>query len=211
MNKFLILLIFFTALGFTNINSQDYLDEPQVAVRKGDVLLTGFASYPNWPRYAADVVLGNSNVEEYEVGGIAPLGLKFEYMLSNQFGFTIDGIYNSWSAKWVSNSDIPPKSVAIQRYRIQIGVNYHMDDLGSTDLDLYGGFGIGSNSRSVDRPDFIEFSEILSLINNPLLRVPISFRLRLGGRYFLTENVAINFELGSGGPFLSGGLTFLLN
>lgn len=206
-----ILLIFFCSLINTQSLAQSFSNEPEIAVKKGDVLLTGFLSYPNWPKFIAGFVLESADLESSEVKGIAPLGLKFEYMLSNQFGFTIDGIYNSWSAKWVSNSDIPPKSVAIQRYRIQIGVNYHMDDLGSTDLDLYGGFGIGSNSRSVDRPDFIEFSEILSLINNPLLRVPISFRLRLGGRYFLTENVAINFELGSGGPFLSGGLTFLLN
>lgn len=206
-----ILLIFLYSLVNTQSFAQSFQDESEIAVKKGDVLLTGFLSYPNWPKFIASSVLESADLESSEVKGIAPLGLKFEYMLSNEFGFTLDGIYNSWSGEWVPNSDSSPKSIGFQRYRVQIGINYHMSDLESTDLDLYGGFGIGTNRRDIDRSDFIEFSQLLNLIDNPIVNVPISFRFRLGARYFLFENVAVNFELATGGPFLSGGLTFLLN
>lgn len=202
-----VLLFYFQGL---DLIAQDFPEEPKIAVREGDLLLTGFLSYPNWSKFNADLVLGNAPVEEYDLGGVAPLGVKIEYMLSNQFGFTVDGIYNSWSASWISNPNDAPKSLAVQRYRVQIGLNYHMDDLGSINLDIYAGFGIGSNHRDIKVSDN-NMPELLSLLNNPISNFPISSRFRVGGRYFLSENIAINFELASGGPVLSGGLTFLLN
>jgi opacity protein-like surface antigen len=72
-------------------------------------------------------------------------------------------------------------------------------------LDLFAGVGIGYNGSKwtfiTDDPNFnnSEFNAI----------VPISFRLFVGGRYFFTNNLGLNFEFGAGGGgLLQGGISF---
>lgn len=187
--------------GTSNVNAQ--------AVRKGDLMITGFSSYPNWGKFLMETALSLDNVNNYSVTGIPPSGLKFEYMLSNEMSFTLDGIYNSWKANWTGNNGYN-NEVKLNRTRIQIGFNYHIPDLDSEDLDLYGGMAIGTNSRNVSFKSDNEFFNIDQYVTNPFVSFPISSRLRFGGTYYLKESIGINFEVATGGPVIGLGVVVKL-
>jgi hypothetical protein len=183
-----------------------------LAVNKGDVLITGFASYPNWGRYLANVAINSSEVDNPSTGGFAPLGAQVEFMLSDIFGFTIDGIFNQWNANWDTdgfdvNGDpiVYNNSVTVNRTRIMVGLNYHLDDIKNEQLNLYGGFALGFNDRRINLN--VEDQNFSSFWGSAI-DLPLAGRARLGMRYFLTESIGLNLELGVGGPILRGGLTF---
>jgi hypothetical protein len=189
------------SFGALNVNAQ--------AVRKGDLMITGFSSYPNWGKFLMETALSLDNVDNYSVNGIPPSGLKLEFMLSNEMSFTLDGIYNNWKANWTSNNGYN-NEVKLSRTRIQIGFNYHIPDLDSEDLDLYGGMAIGTNSRNVSFQSDNEFFDIDQFVTNPFVSFPLSSRLRFGGTYYLQESIGINFEIGTGGPVVGLGIVVKL-
>ena len=85
-------------------------------------------------------------------------------------------------------------------------LNYHFV---STDVvDAYVGFGAGykhkkttfSSDDPVNGPTSIDGGLFDGLI-------PVTARIALGARFFFTENIGVNMELGlGGGPLLSGGV-----
>ncbi len=202
-----------------NVNSQvvnqGMDDDIGLAVNKGDVLITGFLSYPNWGRYLASVQVNASGLQNGKTGGFAPLGGQIEFMLSDIFGISFDGIFNQWSASWQSSGfndqgdvETYDNSVTVNRTRLLIGLNYHLDDLKNDQLNLYGGFAIGFNNRRITtRLDDQNFNEWW---DGPLA-FPLAARARLGMRYFVSDAIGLNLELGAGGPILRGGLTFRLS
>jgi hypothetical protein len=215
--KFVFGLVF---LGFFSVQNakcqivnQGMDDDIRLAVNEGDLMITGFVSFPNWGRYSAELVLSSSSASNYSSGGYAPLGLQFEYMLANNFGFTFDGIFNKWEAKWESdgfdnqgNAQTFENTVSVNRMRFLVGLNYHLDDLKNERLNLYGGFGVGFNDRrlrvNVDENSWgNEFW-------GPAIDIPLAVRARMGMRFFVSEAIGLNLELGAGGPVLRFGLTF---
>lgn len=201
MRSLKVLLLSCVILGSTSFNTQAQ------AVQKGDFLITGFSSYPNWGKFLMESAIESQGISQYNVTGIPPSGLKLEFMLSNEMSFTLDGIFNTWNASWIDAKDYE-NDVKLSRARVQIGLNYHIPDLESDELDLYGGLGIGTNNRNLsissEDPDFNEDV----FISNPFVAFPLSFRMRFGGTYYIKENFGINFELATGGPIVGAGLVF---
>lgn len=212
-------LTFFVAFALfyqNNVNGQvvnQGMDQDiPLAVNKGDVMITGFVSYPNWGRYLANVAISGSDVKNPSTGGFAPLGAQVEFMLSDIFGFTIDGIFNQWQANWdtdgFNNNNDPivyNNSVTVNRTRILVGLNYHLDDIKNEQLNLYGGFALGFNNRRINvNVEDVSYSSFWG----STIDLPLAARARVGMRYFLTEAVGLNLELGVGGPILRAGLTF---
>ena len=203
-------------MGFTCNNSfgqEMWFDEeedapkgPQ-AMQQGDFMITAFSSYPNFGRYLAQTSLLSNDVSNFTVGGVAPLGLQLEYMLSNTIAFTTDGIFNSWSATWQHNflGEIFSNRVSETRFRFLVGLNYHLDDLDNEKFNFYAGGAIGINQRSFVKEvdDYWSDSFWIFDINSPL-----AFRARTGMRFFINKQWGLNLELGAGGPVLRFGLTY---
>ena len=219
-NNFYVVLVFvfFSTVLVSQVNTNENVQEDLTAVKQGDFLTSVFFSYPNWQAFLSESSLRSDfnmvgvavDKSTIKVGGIAPLGIKMEYMLTEMFGFTFDGIYDSWNAEW---QDMFGNSNAVrrERYRFQVGVNYHMNDLNSDRLDVYGGLAIGSNSANFYVKEDVEGSNHDVKVRASSEPFPLSGRVRVGGRYFFNEGIAINFELAIGGPLLSFGVTYRIN
>jgi len=206
------ILFLFTLMSFVFTNSS--VSKAQ-AVEKGDIIIDGYYGWPNlWSGilkafYVTDLGTGESNVE---VKSFGPAGGRFEYMVTEQFGIGLDVSYANSAITWgdsVLNSETwlneyETYKVSVPRFRIVPRFNYHFEQ--SEKIDLYGVFGIGYNGISYKfetSDDFWDHIEAKNL-------VPISYRLAVGVRFFMSDNIGINFEAGIGGPLLTGGISVKL-
>ncbi|HIP35753.1 MAG TPA: hypothetical protein EYG85_02750 [Crocinitomix sp.] len=201
MKKKITILMSALALSFGyNANAQ--------AVSKGSILIDAYYGFPN---FGSALLKQIDGVENAKITGVGPMGGRFEYMVADKFGIGIDFIYNSVNISGTIDStdnlgnvvETYDLKVFSQRYRPQIRMNYHF--VSNEELDAYVGVGVGANIRrfgfKTDYPNYDGNSAVGALI-------PVSMRLALGMRYFFTDNIGANLELGLGGPFVSGGLSF---
>lgn len=198
------------------------------ALKKGDIVIDAYAGYPNWGQFFTESHIKNNDVFEGQTkGGIVPLGLKSLFMIDDIFSFTLDINYTSWGGDWASKDSFQVYNendgsyqnimanydFSVQRLRFQVGINYHMDDMEIEELDLYGGLAIGTNTIFVQEETndpYFDFRTQSYFLDDPLLLTPISVRARIGARYFIRDNFALNLELGLGGPTIAAGLSFRL-
>lgn len=228
--KVIMLLSVLLVASFTNAQTEE--ESLWNRLQKGDVLVDAYAGYPNWGVYNLNTYissLGSSTLKG--TSGIVPLGVKGEIFLSNEISFTLDASYTQWSGSWDASiteydslqqpttTDIE-NSYNASRFCFQIGANYHIPDFETDNLDVYMGIGIGTNniSESLEREqsDFNAKEQNYFLTNgfiltsSTLATTPLSIRLRAGGRYFFTNNVALNVEAGTGIRTILLGLTYRL-
>jgi hypothetical protein len=198
-------LTFFGALLIATIgfNSSAYGQ-----VEEGNIIIDPYYGYPNF----GNAFIGSleDGIDDVNITGIGPCGLRAEYMLADNFGMGIDFIYNSISGSGTVDSlntdgtvfASYDTKVFMRRYRVQLRANYHFVQTGS--LDAYVGFGAGTNIRTFgfksDYPDFDGDNFTGALL-------PVSARIALGARYYFTDNIGFNTELGLGGPLLSLGVS----
>ncbi|MFT5822809.1 MAG: outer membrane protein W [Crocinitomix sp.] len=197
-----------TFVGATLIATMGFNNAAVAQVEQGNVIIDLYYGYPNFGKKLADGI--NTASSEVTVGGIGPAGLRVEYMLADNFGLGIDFIYNSTNLSFTADSlnidgtinrsyDV---KTSMQRIRVMLRANYHFVQ---TDvLDAYVGFGAGTNNRiwgiDTDFPDYDDTSIGATAI-------PVSARLALGTRFYFTDNIGMNVEIGLGGPLLSAGLS----
>ena len=221
-------LLVFTALLFsinTPLFSQIENENKMQSVNKDDFLIDAYIGYPNWGSYSTEVNFMLENATDLKTGGFTGAGIGMSIFLSNQISFTFEGYYNSWNGSYRQlgvgfDDNNNPVTINhnyefdIERFRFLLGLNYHFDQLNVEKLDLYMGFAIGTNKiwdnkESTDSNyNLRDFGYYLD--EDILLDTPISARLRLGGRYFLSNNVALKFEAGLGGATMSAGLSVKL-
>jgi len=201
MKKKITILMSVLAMGFgINANAQ--------AVSEGNILIDAYYGYPN---FGAKIAKSLSNVDNIKTRGIGPAGIRAEYMVADKFGIGIDFIYNSvaitgtidsLAADGVTVVETYDLTTSLQRYRPQIRMNYHF--VSEDALDAYVGFGVGANvRRAVVKTDYPNYDG--GAVSGAI--IPVSLRVALGMRYFFTDNIGANLELGLGGPFISGGLS----
>lgn len=178
-------------------------------VEQGSVIIDPYYGYPNFGKKFADSFVGDS-VDNVDIIGLGPCGLRAEYLVSDNFGVGFDFIYNSFGVE-VTYDDYDQNNVLqtykdnvkMQRFRVQFRMNYHFAQTDA--LDAYVGFGAGTNIRKYsinsDNPNYTEPESLSSAL------IPVSLRIALGTRYYFTDNIGINAELGLGGPVLSGGIS----
>jgi outer membrane protein W len=167
------------------------------AVEQGNVIIDAYYGFPNlWATSLNTTYVGSgTNVETSSLG---PLGGRVEYMLSDNFGLGIDFLYASNSVSYTDNTY--NYKVSVNRPRVLPRFNYHFGN--SDALDLYGVLGIGWNGtkyvfESNDPSENLSFDAL----------VPVAFRLGFGMRYFFTDNIGANMELGFGGAAVTAGLS----
>lgn len=188
------------------------------ALRQGNFIIDPYYGFPNFGKS----LVSGAAAEGTSVKGIGPWGLRMEYMAGDQFGLTLDGIHNSAGTEYretpntvrdengnqVANDTEYEYKAMMNRLRIQVGFNYHFN-FSDPQLDAYFGVAAGSNKRYWS----VSTTEPNSNFENETVEgtlLPVSMRLRFGGRYYFSENVGMNMELGLGGPILSAGLSIKL-
>ena len=186
-----------------------FVNSASAQVEQGSIIIDPYYGFPNFGKKLADSFISDSITGSIDVTGIGPCGLRGEYLVSDNFGVGFDFIYNSVGAK----SDYSEydgagvlrnytDKVNMQRFRVQLRMNYHFVQTDA--VDAYAGFGAGTNIRkfsySSDNPNYVPES-----ISGALL--PVSLRLAIGVRYYFIPNVGINAEIGLGGPAISGGIS----
>ena len=200
-------LTFFGALLVATIgfNSSAYGQ-----VEEGNIIIDPYYGYPNFGRSFFDLFVDENNIDGVQLNAFGPAGLRAEYMLADNFGMGIDFIYNGVSGSGTIDSlntdgttfASYDTKLYMRRFRIQLRANYHFVQTGS--LDAYVGFGAGTNFRQIgiktDYPNVDDESIGATLI-------PVSARIALGARYYFTDNIGFNTELGLGGPLLSLGVS----
>lgn len=183
----------------------------QTQVQQGNIIIDPYYGGPNFGKS----LIGTAEFDEFTVTGIGPAGIRAEYMLSDNFGMGVDFIYNSTTVNTTLDStayneetyqydvvDTYDLKLYARRYRVQLRANYHFAQ--TDNLDAYIGVGAGTNIRTFGfKTDFPNYER--ASLSGALF--PVSMRLALGTRYYITDNIGFNVELGLGGPVVSGGLS----
>ncbi len=211
MKKVIDLLVVFSFL-MHNVNGQN---ESGQSVYKRDIIITPYIGFPN----VLTTVLKNANElanpkkEQVSISAFGPIGINAFYLLTDKLAIGGEMSYSSTEIQWKESGFLEVNDSAgilytyrflIQAPRIRIlgKLNYHFAT--GKHHDWYLGFGLGYN-----------YTRIKLLTNAhgndykipALCFLPFSARTNLGFNYYFTKNVAVNAELGIGGPLTLVGIT----
>jgi outer membrane protein W len=199
-----------TALAIGLMATMGFNNTASAQVEQGNFMIDAYYGYPNLGKSFVDLFVSDNGISGTTLSAVGPCGVRAEYMLADNFGLGVDFIYNSAALSGTVDSLNADNTVFrtydakiyFRRYRVQLRANYHF--VQTDQLDSYVGFGAGTNIRTLgitsDYPNFKDSSFTGAII-------PVSVRLALGMRYFFTDNIGMNLELGIGGPIISGGLS----
>jgi len=184
------------------------------AAAQGNVIIDPYYGFPNFGKNITKQL--SEGLDNVKVGGYGPAGMRIEYMLADKFGIGVDAIFNGYNVEGSGTdttgydgmgnpiTDTYTAKYTMNRFRIQARFNYHFD-VNNPDLDTYLGLGVGTNLRTYKYwEDGVEQTDQQTSVT----LIPVSFRFALGARYYFTENIGLNAELGLGGPAISAGLSF---
>jgi len=182
---------------------------------RGNVILNAYAGYPNFLRLTMPTLESIPDNVSPNYSGLAPSGLRFMYMATDDVSIGVDLMYGSSKATYTrtdsiffnGNWDVQSTTHLIQkqRFRPQFRVDFH---LGSTDpsFDQYIGLAFGGNLRA--REVWIDNVLVDQNPNDANLVIPVSFRACYGFRYFIDYNFSVGAELGLGGPLMQFALSY---
>jgi hypothetical protein len=186
----------------------------------GNHIVEGYAGLPNMARFSGGINFFTSEINTGEVTrfrGIAPSGIRYSYMISEDLSFGFDLMYNSSNVTSVKNdqfydgitgqfitSDTTFQTIT-NRLRFHARMNFHIQT-SRPESDSYFGLGIGSNNRWIESYKNNVFVEKLKGSDASIL--PISMRICYGYRYFFGYNWGISGEVGLGGPLISLGASY---
>ncbi|MDX1445528.1 outer membrane beta-barrel protein [Lishizhenia sp.] len=192
--------------------------EAQSAPREGDIILNPYYGGPNFGKN----LFSNSTIEVNDneiqsvnttTTGLGPMGLRGGYMLSDKVMIGLDVIYNGFTTEYTYTKQNDPVvyngRLTMNRVRVQARFNFNFET-SSNVFKPYFGAGIGYNGRFwtiEDNGQNIQEGDVNGL---PAAILPVSARIAFGSNFFITDQIAINGEIGLGGPVLSAGLTFKL-
>lgn len=198
-----ILLVFIPTLGFCQ------------PLEEGDWVVEAGFGFPNVPPITSSVSFfhGNSVSENSEQRKFGQFYLKTDFFVSDKvsvigsanYGYfyqyevrTLE-TYDGNTDSWVSQSYF--YETKLSKWRVTAGINWHL--IRTDRLDSY--FGVMAGTKKA----FTKFNTNDPDAGTPFnWAVPFALRLHWGSRYFITEAIGLNFELGLGGPLIKGGLTY---
>ena len=193
------------ALGFSN-NVQAQLEagsviiEPYYGMTSGKTVFTALTSVVGTSTYSA----------------MGPLGLRFQYSLSESFAVGVDGHYATQKTEWVGEVDewnnvtgeydtySYDYSAKRDRIRIMFRTSWEFVNNEKFQLNWANSFGWRNATWTFESTQD-GWSESIESVN------PIAFRTAIGVRYLFTENLGLNGEFGFGGGSIANlGLTIKL-
>ncbi|HYG51677.1 MAG TPA: hypothetical protein VD905_12280 [Flavobacteriales bacterium] len=184
------------------------------AVGQGNIITVPQYGFPNLFAYALRTAYNNSNYTGLEIKGFGPTGVQFEFMVTDKIGLGLKSNFSSTSISYDENTEVYDPNTGqytssiynyklkFVRWRAMPRFSFHFGN--SDKFDGYFGVAAGYSafklSYETDDPNYT--GDIA--ISNP---VPIGFRLDVGGNYFFTEKMGLNFEIGlGGGPVINAGI-----
>ncbi len=216
---FLIFLLFYSFSKQT-VFSQTHFERNKI--------ITPYFGFPNF----GFLMLPNSELNglnaKYKT--IGPIGIRAEFLVSNNTGIGFDILYNSYklnftretstydgnSDKWLTEYTEVQKEM--KRLRFQFRYNYHFDS-SNPNLDWYSGFGFGSNSRKYKQlengiaitPTQTQTQDSTTNFTSSQNKTfPISLRIFCGVNYYFNSRIAGGIELGLGGALFSASISYKL-
>lgn len=194
-------ILFLGTVSTTKVQAQ--------VVEEGTMIFDVYYGFPNLYTSILKAEYVNDNPgEEYQnvkVGGIGPMGLRFEYLITEKIGLGVDMNYTNTTVDWNETIDgnTYDYNVKVPRIRVMGKFNFHFAK--SDKFDAYTAFGAGYGSfklvTETNDPNYI-----FTNLENP---IPVSIRFALGARYFFNDNLGINLEFGLlGGALINAGLSF---
>ena len=183
------------------------------ALYPGNVMLDIYGGFPNFGKMLFSSNLANA--QTVSLHGLAPSGIRGEYLIDDNIGFGIDFMYNyvDFKYKTIDTTWIDDKMLfhtddinsIMKRIRIHFRFNYHFEH-DNPRFDSYFGVGAGYNNRIYNstKNGLDNTNDFKSRIQ--LIPFPVSARVCLGGRYYFSQFIGLVGEVGLGGPLLSLGL-----
>lgn len=182
------------------------------AVREGNLIVDGFYGWPNlFTTFMERIVLedstGPTGVHALKFKGHGPFGARVEYLVADRIGVGVEfnTARSSMNFMAESNQQLYSYKVGQERYRLMMRFSYYVvsEENFAAYLALGAGYRHAQWFVETDDPDYdrATFSGLW----------PIAARIALGGRYFFTDFIGLNVEMGfSGGPLIAGGVSFKL-
>lgn len=185
------------------------------AVEEGSIIVDVYYGFPNLYTTVFKAAYANSGDElNLKIRGLGPVGIRGEYLVTDKIGLGLDIGLNNTSLEFDEVSETFNSTTGnfenvnytyefkTRKIGAIVCLNYHF--LNNDKFDMFGTFGLGYANRSFDftstDPNYVATS-VKSLI-------PIGSKIGLGMRYFFTENIGANLQLGFGqGGILNAGIS----
>lgn len=181
------------------------------ALEQGNILIEGYYGFPNLYTAVFRTAYANSGQEiDLKIGGIGPLGGRFEYMVSDNIGLGLDIGFNNSKVTYSEFDSFDNKTYdyrfSTNKLGIMITFNYHFGFMpDNMDLAVTAGAGYGSRKFNFESTDPNYTPETFTSL------IPVAARIGANYRVFFTDNLGVNLGLGLGqGGLVTAGLTFRL-
>ncbi|NOQ72058.1 MAG: outer membrane beta-barrel protein [Crocinitomix sp.] len=201
-----------TFIGAALIATMSFNNTAVAQVEQGNLIIDPYIGTPTRNIIWGSIISGVTSNSDFSTAGLpVSFGGRAEFMAADNFGIGVDVNY-VMSGYQYSTSYFDTVTVATYdanyKYtanilRAMVRLNYHFVQ---TDvLDAY--FGVGAGYRTVKRTGSYSWGgEERDDLSTSITLVPVAFRLALGARYYFTDNIGANVELGllGGGPIQVG-------
>lgn len=184
------------------------------AVEQGNILIDVYYGFPNLYTSVFRTAYANSGTEiDLNVGGLGPLGGRFEYMVADKIGVGLDVGFNNTTITYLEN-DVDGMGnptqyqydFSTQKLGFMATFNYHfLQNADAVDAYVMLGAGYGQRSFTFEStdPNYVNNS-----VDSP---IPVASRIGVGMRYFFTDNIGANLALGFGqGGLVNAGISVKL-
>lgn len=184
------------------------------ATEQGNAVFDINYGFPNfYTSVLKSLYIDSGSDENVEIGGVGPLDIRGEYFVSDHIAIGLEFNYVSSKVSYEEqgtdgngNPQTYSYDVKSNKYRIMPKFSFHYGHV--DDFDFYSSVAAGYRrvivTTNTNDPDYVFPDELQNLI-------PIAFRIASGGRYFFTDNIGLNLEIGiGGGALINGGLSIKL-
>jgi hypothetical protein len=182
---------------------------------RGNIILNAYTGYPNFLKLNMPTVEDIPEAYNPTYSGLAPSGLRFMYMATDDVSIGVDLMYGRAKANFTRTDSMFTNGnwelqntvyqIQKQRFRPQLRIDFHLK---ATDpnFDQYIGLAFGGNIRT--REVLINNQLVDQNPNEMNLVIPVSLRACYGFRYFFDYHFSVGAELGLGGPLMQFALSY---
>ncbi len=190
--KTIILIFGFISLGVSSAkiaNAQ--------AVEKGTIVIDGNVGFSSQITKELRYTYTNGGPDQnVKFSSFGPASIKFEYLVFNKIGVGLETNYGVSSVSYyrVMNSEEYNYKVGIACLRVIPRINVHFGGK-SERFDAYGTVGMGYCNYAIK---YTSSDPNYSGYYGPFPLLKVTLHVALGARYFVTDAVGVNMEVGLG-------------
>lgn len=164
-------------------------------VEKGTIIIDAFYGYPYYNGVILRALVNNTIGNVHNTNH---LGGKVEYMVNDNIGIGAEVTYADASVSY-RDSLYRTYTAGVSKLRVLAKMNFHFATDANIDPYCTVGAGIKQTTFYDNSTSGVEWTGNL---------IPVAFRMGVGLRYFFTDAIGVNAEVGLGGPMMQGGISF---